>query len=211
MATLKFNYGGTDYKLVAKDTKITTPSIKVGNLYIPCFKGNIGEEVTYGDKIYTLSPLKVGDCRSVCSEKDAFDGRVIVSIVTQGLGLEDTGLGNVEYKIKLTGAYTPQNKELYTVELGSDCYQHHYTGFGFNMNSDPISTTYTVKNKNNEIIKQGNFSFVFYLSSAQPYLVVGNDIRFAEYDVLKNTSYYTGKQASTYDVSLLTYTGKPYF
>ena len=50
MATLKFNYSGTNYELVAKDTKITTPSIKVGNLYIPCFKGNIGEEVTYGDK-----------------------------------------------------------------------------------------------------------------------------------------------------------------
>ena len=29
MATLKFNYGGTNYELVAKDTKITTPSIKV--------------------------------------------------------------------------------------------------------------------------------------------------------------------------------------
>lgn len=72
MATLKFNYGGTNYELVAKDTKITTPSIKVGNLYIPCFKGNIGEDVTYGDKIYTLSPLKVGDYRSACSEKDAY-------------------------------------------------------------------------------------------------------------------------------------------
>lgn len=79
MATLKFNYGGTDYKLVAKDTKITTPSIKVGNLYIPCFKGNIGEEVTYGDKIYTLSPLKVGDCRSACSEKDAYKPDILLA------------------------------------------------------------------------------------------------------------------------------------
>lgn len=79
MATLKFNYGGTDYKLIAKDTKITTPSIKVGNLYIPCFKGNIGEEVTYGDKIYTLSPLKVGDYRSACSEKDAYKPDILLA------------------------------------------------------------------------------------------------------------------------------------
>ena len=79
MATLKFNYGGTNYELVAKDTKITTPSIKVGNLYIPCFKGNIGEEVTYGDKIYTLSPLKVGDYRSVCSEKDAYKPDILLA------------------------------------------------------------------------------------------------------------------------------------
>ena len=53
------------------------------------------------------------------------------------------------------------------------------------MYSNPISTTYTVKNKNNEIVKQGNFSFKFYLSKARPFLIFDNDIFFGEYDVLK--------------------------
>ena len=170
MATLKFNYSGTNYELVAKDTKITTPSIKVGNLYIPCFKGNIGEEVTYGDKIYTLSPLKVGDYRSVCSEKDAFDGRVIVSFSVWGRVdfASILPFTNYDYRGALTGAYTPQNKELYTVELGSTCYEIIYPSTDPNFKKN-FATTYTVKNKNNEIVKQGNFSFSVQIKSTPLY------------------------------------------
>ena len=73
------------------------------------------------------------------------------------------------------------------------------------MYSNPISTTYTVKNKNNEIIKQGNFSFKFYLFKARPFLLFGNDIFFGEYDVLKNTSY------SDKEDSVLNNNGSPYF
>ena len=74
------------------------------------------------------------------------------------------------------------------------------------MYSNPISTTYTVKNKNNEIVKHSNFSFKFYLCKARLFLLFGNDIFFGEYDVLKNTSYYTGKEDS-----VLNNDGSPYF
>ena len=69
MATIKINYGGTTYSMVKTSSKITTPSIKIDNGWIPCFKGDRFAEITYGDRIYTLSPLMVNGYRMACGSK----------------------------------------------------------------------------------------------------------------------------------------------
>lgn len=63
--TIKFTASdGTRYSLLALSSKITSLSLKVGSYYIPCFSGRAGSDVTSGEYIYTLAPLKVGSKRA---------------------------------------------------------------------------------------------------------------------------------------------------
>lgn len=80
MATIKINYGGTTYSMVKTSSKITTPSVKIDGGWIPCFKGNRFAEVTHGNQIYTLSPLKVNGYRMACGSRTAFNGTIYVHI-----------------------------------------------------------------------------------------------------------------------------------
>lgn len=69
MATIKINYNGTIYSMVKTSSKITTPSVAVDGGWIPCFKGDRFAEVTYGYRIYTLSPLMVNGYRMACGQR----------------------------------------------------------------------------------------------------------------------------------------------
>ena len=57
MTAFKFEKNGKTYALLSKTTKVTTPSIRIGNNYTPLFEGKPESEVISGDTIYTLSPL----------------------------------------------------------------------------------------------------------------------------------------------------------
>lgn len=63
MATIKISNGSAVYSCVTTSTKLTTPSLKVGDVYIPCFKGNLNDTVTLAEYNYTLGPLKVNGYR----------------------------------------------------------------------------------------------------------------------------------------------------
>lgn len=80
MATIKINYNGTIYSMVKTSSKITTPSVAVDGGWIPCFKGDRFAEVTYGNQIYTLSPLMVNGYRMACGSRTAFNGTIYVNI-----------------------------------------------------------------------------------------------------------------------------------
>ena len=80
MATIKINYGGTTYSMVKTSSKITTPSVKIDGGWIPCFKGDRFAEITYGDRIYTLSPLMVNGYRMACGSKAAIQNDVKKSL-----------------------------------------------------------------------------------------------------------------------------------
>ena len=71
--------------------------------------------------------------------------------------------------------------------MGSDCYQLVYPSADPNFKKN-FSTTYTVKNKNNEIIKQGNFSFSVHIKSTPLYDGIGTGLLTKGiYDVVENT------------------------
>lgn len=80
MATVKINYGGTTYSMVKTPTKITTPSIKVDDGYIPCFKGDRFSEVLNGSLYYTLSPVCANGYRLACGTRTGFSGNVDLTL-----------------------------------------------------------------------------------------------------------------------------------
>lgn len=110
MATIKINYNGTIYSMVKTSSKITTPSVAVDGGWIPCFKGDRFAEVTYGDRIYTLSPLMVNGYRMACGSRTAFTGHVFIT-VHQSSTIGNTGGISV-------GAYSAHIKNTYTNQTG---------------------------------------------------------------------------------------------
>lgn len=107
MATIKINYNGNIYSMVKTSSKITTPSVAVDGGWIPCFKGDRFAEVTYGDQIYTLSPLMVNGYRMACGSRAAFNGTIYVNIPydisVQGGGANQTWILEVH---QVQTAYT---------------------------------------------------------------------------------------------------------
>ena len=49
MPVLKFEKNNKTYTLLSKTTKVTTPSIRIGNNYTPLFEGKPESEVISGD------------------------------------------------------------------------------------------------------------------------------------------------------------------
>ena len=83
MATLSFTASnGKRYSLLALPNKLTSPSLKVGSSYVPCFSGNTESEVTSGEYIYTLSPMKVGSTRAAYKRRLSFGatGHVYIQV-----------------------------------------------------------------------------------------------------------------------------------
>jgi hypothetical protein len=83
--TIKFTASnGKRYSLLALSSKITTPSVKVGSSYIPCFSGSAGSDVASGEYIYTLAPFKVGSKRAAYKRRFEFvdNGKVYIQVQT---------------------------------------------------------------------------------------------------------------------------------
>ena len=83
MTTLSFTASnGKRYSLLALPNKLTSPSLKVGSSYVPCFSGNTESEVTSGEYIYTLSPMKVGGTRAAYKRRISFgaNGHVYIQV-----------------------------------------------------------------------------------------------------------------------------------
>ena len=83
MATLSFTASnGKRYSLLALPNKLTSPSLKVGSSYVPCFSGSTESEVTSGEYIYTLSPMKVGGTRAAYKRRVSFgaNGHVYIQV-----------------------------------------------------------------------------------------------------------------------------------
>ena len=88
MATLSFTASnGKQYSLLSLPDKLTTPSLKVGSSYVPCFVGNAESEVTSGKYIYTLSPMKVGNTHAAYKRKLSFEavGHIYMQVQVCGL------------------------------------------------------------------------------------------------------------------------------
>ena len=88
MTTLSFTASnGKRYSLLSLPDKLTTPSLKVGSSYVPCFVGNAESEVTSGKYIYTLSPMKVGNTHAAYKRKLSFEaiGHVYMQVQVCGL------------------------------------------------------------------------------------------------------------------------------
>lgn len=160
MATIKINYGGTDYSMIKTPTKITTPSVKVDDGYIPCFKGDRFSEVLNGNYYYTLSPIKVGDYRMACGSRPAFteNDRVYVNIWWSSFSVPMGFLVLTNYSCSIGGAFTSKSGFSATItcnnpsqSVGSSA-ASSYTFY--------FSGTYTVRDTNTgDIVKTGNYSF----------------------------------------------------
>ena len=88
MATLSFTASnGKRYSLLSLPDKLTTPSLKVGSSYVPCFAGSAESDVTSGEYIYTLSPMKVGDTHAAYKRRFTFAdlGHVYIQVHVCGL------------------------------------------------------------------------------------------------------------------------------
>lgn len=158
MPVLKFEKNNKTYTLLSKTTKVTTPSIRIGNNYTPLFEGKPESEVISGDTIYTLSPLKVGRFNAAYKERPNFDGTVYVNVSCTGVVGMMWGGWAKTWKTSITSAWTKQPG--FSVSLSSNCSQqtgvewftHEWT-FWYNF-------SYTVKSdKTGDIVKTGNCSF----------------------------------------------------
>lgn len=92
MTTLSFTASnGKRYSLLALPNKLTSPSLKVGSSYVPCFTGGTESEVTSGEYIYTLSPMKVGSTRAAYKRRVSFgaNGHVYIQVTLGSVVLDD--------------------------------------------------------------------------------------------------------------------------
>ena len=160
MTAIKFEKDNKTYTLLSKTTKVTTPSIRIGNNYTPLFEGKPESEVISGDTIYTLSPLKVGKFNAAYKERPNFDGRVYAEINTWGIGLSDTlPVGILRFTGGITNIYTAQPG--FTCKLGTMNYQD--TGaislvVPFIFNFDFSSSYQVISNVTNKIVSEGTFT-----------------------------------------------------
>ena len=160
MTVIKFEKDNKTYTLLSKTTKVTTPSIRIGNNYTPLFEGKPESEVIFGDTIYTLSPLKVGKFNAAYKERPNFDGRVYAEINTWGIGLSNTlPVGILRFTGGITNIYTAQPG--FTCKLGTMNYQD--TGaiallVPFMFNFDFSSSYQVISNVTNEIVSEGTFT-----------------------------------------------------
>ena len=160
MAAFKFEKNGKTYALLSKTTKVTTPSIRIGDNYTPLFEGRSESEVISGDTIYTLSPLKVGKFNAAYKERPNFDGRVYAEINTWGIGLSDTfPVGMLRFTGAITNIYTAQPG--FTCKLGTSNYQDSGNValvFPFSFSFNFSSSYQVISNVTNEIVSEGTFT-----------------------------------------------------
>ena len=160
MTAFKFEKYGKTYALLSKTTKVTTPSIRIGNNYTPLFEGRPESEVISGNTIYTLSPLKVGKFNAAYKERPNFDGRVYAEINTWGVGLSDTfPVGILHYTGAITNLYTAQPG--FTCKLGTSNYQDSGNValvFPFEYYFNFSSSYQVISNVTNEIVSAGTFA-----------------------------------------------------
>ena len=118
MTTLSFTaQNGKRYSLLALPNKLTSPSLKVGSSYVPCFTGNTESEVTSGEYIYTLSPMKVGSTRAAYTRRLSFGatGHVYVELQFYSLILDDGKLAYAWFNGGINRVYT--NMSGYTAHI----------------------------------------------------------------------------------------------
>ena len=118
MSTLSFTApNGKRYSLLALPNKLTSPSLKVNSSYVPCFTGNTESEVTSGEYIYTLSPMKVGSTRAAYKRRVSFgaNGHVYVELQFYSLILDDGNLAYAWFTSGINRVYT--NMAGYTAHL----------------------------------------------------------------------------------------------
>ena len=109
MTTLSFKASnGKQYSLLSLPDKLTTPSLSVGSSYVPCFVGNAESEVTSGEYVYTLSPMKVGDTHAAYKRKLSFEaiGHVYIQVQVCGLLGKAWGSPIFAYKGNFQRIYT---------------------------------------------------------------------------------------------------------
>lgn len=120
MSTLNFTASnGKRYSLLALPNKLTSPSLKVGSSYVPCFTGGTESEVTSGEYIYTLSPMIVGSTRAAYKRRLSFgaNGHVYIQVAvgTAWTFDDDKGVFYIIYNGYINRVYT--NMAGYTVHL----------------------------------------------------------------------------------------------
>lgn len=118
MTTLSFTASnGKRYSLLALPNKLTSPSLKVGSSYIPCFSGNTESEVTSGEYIYTLSPMKVGGTRAAYKRRLSFGatGHVYIQVGLRSLILADDQFAYGWFNGQIERVYT--NMSGYTAHI----------------------------------------------------------------------------------------------
>lgn len=161
MASIKFAKNGKTYKLLSKTTKVTTPSIRIGNNYTPLFEGRPESEVISGDTIYTLSPLKVGKYNAAYKERPNFDGRVYVNVSCSGVTGAMGGGWARSWNTRITSAWTAQSG--FSVSLSSDCEQQTGVEWFTLDHTFWYDFWYTVRsNTTGEVVKTGHCSFSQY-------------------------------------------------
>lgn len=115
MSTLNFTASnGKHYSLLALPNKLTSPSLKVGSSYVPCFTGSTESEVTSGEYIYTLSPMKVGSTRAAYTRRLSFgaNGHVYIQLELCAVYLV------YDNDILYTGHFTGRIERVYTNMAG---------------------------------------------------------------------------------------------
>ena len=118
MTTLSFTASnGKRYSLLALPNKLTSPSLKVGSSYVPCFTGNTESEVTSGEYIYTLSPMKVGSTRAAYKRRLSFGatGHVYIQVAVGAVWLAKDGVVYAIYNGYINRVYT--NMSGYTAHI----------------------------------------------------------------------------------------------
>lgn len=116
MTTLNFTASnGKRYSLLALPNKLTSPSLKVGSSYVPCFTGSTESEVTSGEYIYTLSPMIVGSTRAAYKRRLSFgaNGHVYIQVAVGAVYLFDDDVFYTIYNGYIERVYT--NMAGYTV------------------------------------------------------------------------------------------------
>ena len=118
MTTLNFTASnGKRYSLLALPNKLTSPSLKVGSSYVPCFTGNTESEVTSGEYIYTLSPMKVGSTRAAYTRRLSFGatGHVYIQLVLRTVILDNGEFAYAVFHGEIGRVYT--NMAGYTAHI----------------------------------------------------------------------------------------------
>ena len=118
MTTLSFTASnGKRYSLLALPNKLTSPSLKVGSSYVPCFTGSTESEVTSGEYIYTLSPMKVGSTRAAYTRRLSFGatGHVYIQVELRAVIFDNGEFAYIGFNSWIERVYT--NMAGYTAHI----------------------------------------------------------------------------------------------
>ena len=129
MTTLNFTASnGKRYSLLALPNKLTSPSLKVGSSYVPCFTGSAESDVTSGEYIYTLSPMKVGSTRAAYKRRLSFGaiGHVYIQVAVGAVYLFEDDVFYTTYNGYIERVYT--NMAGYTVHTNITSTNEGYFG-----------------------------------------------------------------------------------